>query len=319
MLMKFFDIVKKVIPIILLIFVMLMLLTWVKIVRCSDIPGWCSVYYGIMGDPKILIVYGVDGLGDPLKLKALFEDRGTLTIKKNVDIKPLSYVVDYSKIKDYDLVIVDKAKTMSYDELKIFADYGSKGGRLVWIADSGTSLGGSEKPISEKDINPQSATDNTYNGWIRANKDGDVINLTELLSVEFIGNFCDMKYCTNQVDGYIGNMLAEGDNPLTNKMLTTAELHGNFSLVKVKNNLSAQVPLMLDYKSNLITNDGEDLGTMRPLIVTSGVGGKVAYYAVPPEYFFDYNGAGAVKITDFVNTGMYYGVLVEDLYFGMLE
>ena len=319
MVVNAWNIVKKIIPIILLIFVLLMLLTWVNIVKCGDIPGWCSVYYGIMGQPDILIMYGTDGIGDPFKLKALFEDRTVLTIKKRVDIKPLDYMVDYSKISGYDLVIVDRAKTMTYDEMKIFFDYANKGGRLVWIGDSGTSAPANEKPISEKDVNPQSTTDKDYSGWIRANIDGDVLNFSELISVEFLGNFCDLKNCANPYTEYIGKMLAEGSSSLTKQMLSTAKLYGTFSLVKTKKKISTTVALMLDYQSHLITNGGEDLGNIQPLIVSSGLGGKVAYYAVPPEHFFDFSGGGAVKITDFVNTGMYYGVLVENLYYGMLE
>ena len=61
--------VSRIVMAIVLVVVLLGLLTWTGIIRCSQIPGWCDVYYSVMGQPRVLIAHCGNGMGDPEDLQ----------------------------------------------------------------------------------------------------------------------------------------------------------------------------------------------------------------------------------------------------------
>lgn len=120
----------------LLIFILLFLLVNFGFVRACDIPGFSSVYYGIKGKPQVAIVYGTDGYGNPEKLENILAERNNI-VPILVDSRDLSYGI----LENYQLVIVDNAKTMKTSDLLVLSDYVKGGGRLVLTGDFATRLG----------------------------------------------------------------------------------------------------------------------------------------------------------------------------------
>ncbi len=124
----------------LLLFGLLLVLTRVGLVGCSTFgTSYCDLYYGIFGKPRILLVYDPDGpgMGDPQKLAKYLEDVKRLNVRE-VTVDQLSA----GMLDQYDVVIVERARNIPSEKLKLFYDYVINGmGRLVWIGDSGTVIG----------------------------------------------------------------------------------------------------------------------------------------------------------------------------------
>jgi len=68
------DLGIKFIGIVVMIIVILFILTWGGLVKCNQIPMWCDVYEGVMGSPRVLIIHGDSGLGEPQLLKSILQD-----------------------------------------------------------------------------------------------------------------------------------------------------------------------------------------------------------------------------------------------------
>lgn len=123
-----------------LVLVLLFVLVNFGWVRCCDIPGFCGVYYSVKGTPRVAIVAGDAGMGSPDDLRNLLATRtGTFA-----EILPLENILSSGVLDKYQLVLVEKAKAIPTFQLHAFRDYVQKGGRLVWIGDAGTQLGGED-------------------------------------------------------------------------------------------------------------------------------------------------------------------------------
>ncbi len=121
---------------IVLVVALLFLLVNFGYMRACDLPGFEKVYYGIRGYPRIAIVSGVDGTGNPEELRSAIIDRAhQFPMELSVSDLLTGGVLD-----NYDLVIVEHAKTMDSRALASFRDYVKKGGKLVWIGDAGSRL-----------------------------------------------------------------------------------------------------------------------------------------------------------------------------------
>ena len=108
---------------IILVIALLGILTWTGVMKPRVIPGWCEAYWGIVafqtGGPKVLIVYGNEGLGNPIGpcegnlqqcgLKDILANPEVLGIR--ADTMRLSSV-NLGNLRNYHLVIVEKAKKM---------------------------------------------------------------------------------------------------------------------------------------------------------------------------------------------------------------
>lgn len=308
-----------------------MVITWAGIMKCSTVPLWCDVYWGIMGPPKVLIAYGFDGLGNPDKLSSLLEDKFIL------GIRPVSRQIDsitQGSLRGYDLVIVTRSKTMSAEQLAMFYDYASGGGRLVWTGDSGTMAIKDEKNPKDYNIpntsqgwtrvtsSPQGSLENIQReatgysmyGWIRVIPDGKnyrLINFNELISADYIDNFCNITTCFKSPD-FVGQLRHNEDSIISQDIKQNAPLSGDFAVVRLINNTTTKLDLFANYGANLRMKniDQTDLGQNIPIIITTGVGDKVIYSAVPLEYYMD------SKNEQFItsNTGMGYASIIENIY-----
>ncbi|MBI5884823.1 hypothetical protein HZB89_01865 [archaeon] len=278
--------VGRLVVLIALLLGLLLVVTWAGFIKCNSIPGWCGVYESVFGKPKIAIVFGSDGLGDPTLLRQALADP-----KLGVGVRPemisLS-LISFGNLEPYDLIIVEHAATMTTEQLKAFRDYVTqKGGRLIWVADSATKLGPKDQYLLKQEraggvVDP--ANKETIGPWSRKTSTGEIISFDELLGVNFAANYCSLKPCTEGKEPFIGNLIPTKDNPLVYGLSPFLQLHGDFSIVEDYG--TGTRALSVDYQSALIDlNKGISVGPVFPLIVQSGLGGKVAYYAVPPETF----------------------------------
>lgn len=126
-----------IIAIAILILVFLILMVRFGYMRCDSVPGLCTIYYGIFGEPRVAIVYGEGAIGDPDILEqGIIEEKGIFPDRMHVDTVRTEGVLE-----PFDVVIVEGPKNISTSTLKAFAGYVQQGGRLVWVGDAGTGLG----------------------------------------------------------------------------------------------------------------------------------------------------------------------------------
>jgi len=133
-----YDALMKNLPpllgLVVLVLVLLFVLANFGYIRACDIPGFSGVYYGIKGTPKIAIVSGDDGTGDP-------EYMQNLVLASSNQYPPIFDLEQVQGIDSYDIVIVEHARTIPTSALWTLREFVYKGGKLVWIGDSGTALG----------------------------------------------------------------------------------------------------------------------------------------------------------------------------------
>lgn len=302
-----FDMPFKIIGLVVLVLVFLMILTWLGLVKCGSIPYWCDVYELVLGSPRVGIVYGDSGLGDPEKL------REQLLLPSGVNAKAVDLIhvdrISLGNLKNYKLIIVEKARMLSAEQLAMFMDYVNQGGRLVWVADSGVERAAGE--ITDfSDINELKKY--TNNPWFRvteAETDAyKVVAFDEFLGLRYFGNYCSLKTC-NDANFMVGILVTEntGNHPLIFGLNPSLEMRiskeKDFAVVKqFANSSNSSIVWTLDFQSNIKTDAG-DLGKIVPMIATSNTGERVAYYAYPPEYFA---------------TEMGYYSVIKRMYLGML-
>lgn len=295
-----------------------------NIVSCGFYsPLGCEVYYGIIsgGKPKVLIVHGNEGMGNP---DYLFEVLKSPKIQAQVVTRELD-TVSLRFLQDYQLVIVEKADTMGIEDIRLFQEYVTRGGRLIWIGDAGTKA-----PDNQSDLNyfligtdRKAAGKKGYIGpWARRAGDKQV-SLDYTLGVQFIGNYCRLKKCdSNGASGFFDfpNQSEKFSNGLTQGL----EFYGDFALVKLNDSGYQKAFAYLNYGPDFITEPPKDyfwlsggrqnLGKSFPMIVSSGVGGRVVYYAFPPESVVGEN----MPIDKATGKRLEYWGIIENMYYGML-
>jgi hypothetical protein len=196
---------------------------------------------------------------------------------------------------------------MSTKQLKNFIEFVNSGGRLVWEGDAGTKLTKDDNFLFKDEKWGESEKHEIIGPWAR--KEGEnIIAFDEVLGVNFKANFCDIKNCTSAFPK-IGLLNAPGSNEhrLIKGLQPGFELHGNFSIVEQSFNGSGTIVLAVDTLSDIIGNDGINYGNSFPIIVTSGFGERVAYYAIPLENLAH----PEQQKKSFV--------LLENMYYGMLR
>ncbi len=118
-----------------LILALLLIATKTGLVSCSSLgQGYCDVYYSVVGKPTVLIIRGDEGMGSPDALARMIEDQHQLPVQKlRVD------QISKGNIEDYSLIVVERAREIPTEKLKVFNDYLFEDmGRLVWVGDAGT-------------------------------------------------------------------------------------------------------------------------------------------------------------------------------------
>ncbi len=289
---------------------------------CNIAPGGCEVYYRITrgGSPSILVAYSDTGLGNPDRLTELLNEKDMLNSHaKSMDIEKLTY----ANIRDFDLIVVERAKKICSDKLKIFQYYVAAGGRLVWTGDAGTELCSGGQEASRYGANDEyllasqheeGANAKIIGPWAR--KDGDKqLLFDEFLGVEYKGNYCDFGTCPPI--GEVGRIeVTNTEHKLTYGLSPSVPYKGDFGVVEIIKNGNARLVATLDYGANLLgkgTNQPwlesgrqYNFGRQIPFIVSNQVGERVAYYAAPIENLI---GESALQKNKALLEQMYYGML----------
>jgi hypothetical protein len=305
------DLGFKIFGVVILVLILLFILTWGGIMKCSTIPYWCDVYETVLGSPRVLIVHGNEGLGDPEELRLLLQDPEKAAINA-VDISHIDRISS-GNLKRYALVIVEKAKEMNLEQLQMFMDYvNTGGGRLVWVGDAGTVRKDGEV---EKLVDTNNGKNLLDNPWVRADEtdtEYNLLNFDEFLGLRYSGNYCEEFNCSSSSFS-VGTMVPEltGYHPLIYGAHPALELRivpeRDLALVRQFPNASnSNIVMSLDFGSN---KEGIENTFPRyvPFIATSGLGERVAYYAYPLEYL--------CKDNDYPNAC---SLLLRNLYSGML-
>ncbi len=314
-----------------LIFVLLFLLTFTGVMRCSQLPlfgeAWCDVYWGIKtfvtGSPKVLIVYGDYGLGNPIgpepgSLKELLEDPEILGVYP--DTMPIDRV-NFGNLRNYDIVIVEKAKKIETKELRAFIDFAMMptGGTLIWTGDAGTELGPNDAYAYTTDKDPKSDVNAIIGPWTRT--DGEyIISFDELLGLrpvdKYKTTFCELSGCPSGTPFLAGNIETEpsGSHPLIYGISRALPLYifqgEDFAVVDTLSGGVTNEVLSIDFGSDISSRE-YDLNRSAPLIVTSGVGERVVYYAMPPELYAN------PRLEQF-GKGRYF-LPIENMYYGVIK
>ncbi len=136
-----------ILALIVLLFALLLVLTKVGLLGCGTLgASYCNIYYSIFGKPKVMLVYGSSGMGDPTELSRYLEDVKRLNVRE-VSMDQISA----GMLDKYDIVIVEKARDIPTEKLRYFYDYVMSGtGRLVWVGDSG--IGGGTRDSVCRDV-----------------------------------------------------------------------------------------------------------------------------------------------------------------------
>ncbi len=336
----------KVVFLLILVALLLGVLTWTGIMKCSTIPGWCDVYYGAIrfaqgGKPSVAIVHGEDGLGQPEILAEILADPRVL------GVHPVMIQLEFlelGNIKNYDLVIVERARTIETKKLDIFTDYVLKhGGRLVWTGDAGTKLAQDDRllyfeqrqntvicedlmrkeKLSEKDIEQLNFScifqkdANIIGPWARVRGDDTMLNFDQFLGVNYFGNFCELTTATADQAAncfaqkrIIGKLIPEptGTHPLIIGLRPDLGMYGDFAIVEETGSSFSTRALSVKFDGKIsVIQQGKkrDLGNVLPMIQTSQLGERVAYYALPPEQF-------ALPPMNYIS-------IPENMYVGMIQ
>lgn len=292
------------------------LFTWTGVIKCNIIPGWCDAYWFIVrgGEPRILIVSGDFGMGNPDLLEQTLRDpthAGAITTQAHIDR------ITLGNLQEFDLVIVERARQMETAKLRMFMDYVDSGGRLVWTGDAGVELGREkqypgnqtiedEYLFEDEDPNLDSNVHRMIGPWAR--KEGTrIVPFHEFLGVQYETNYCSIKECTGRPWQGVLITNPSRDHPLVYALRPNLVLRGDFAIVTDVSGSITTRALTLDWFSELIGQDQLNYGRTFPLITTSGYGERIAYYAVPPEQFV------AEDLEE-----KYYSI-VENVYYGMLR
>ncbi len=320
------KLIWKTVIVILMVIILLYLFVWAGTMRCRNIPGMCSLYWGtqtlVTGkqQPSILIVYNPadkEGLGNPYLLERTIRDNKIIGM--NVRLENINYLSE-EKLKKEAMVIVTRSRKISTPKLEMFVNYVAKGGRLVWIGDAGTETETSMDMLLTKGDVEGSFDGNIISGWARLDKDGYMIRFDDFLGVSYLTNYCQVKDCETKIHTVPGGLQMEFKRPLSNNgvlipssdhpnvygLRSYLEVKDDFAIVEVTKPMTN--PLKLDYGSRLFKDTNVSYGErgVFPLIVLSN-SNRVAYYAMPPEYLIEEDDKEK------------YMSIVENMMYGMLR
>jgi hypothetical protein len=128
-----------------LVVILLVILTKFKWVSCSQVPGWCPIYCQMFGKSRVAIVYGEDGIGDPATLEKLIMRLRPGTVVERMPVDAISSGL----LKNYELIVLEKAKTMTFRQAGALQLYLDSGGNLLWIGDSASNWTLSSEDIAD--------------------------------------------------------------------------------------------------------------------------------------------------------------------------
>jgi hypothetical protein len=308
--MNTLDYVKTALIVIVLLFGLVFALTATNIMHCSSLgKTWCNAYWSMIGPPKVLIVFGNDGLGDAAKLSSILQDKEIFGVR--AQMQNIDYIQTTDYLKNYKIVIVTQAKTMSSDKIKMFQDYAAMG-FLIWTGDAGTLNAPGDKKPSDYNFK-------VNDPWTRVTNDEQLIQFgKDTLSAQYIDNYCNYVNCIDYYKDFVGFLVGNPNSDIANGIPKNLEFKGNFAMVTLINNTSlttkTTMDISLDRKGvNLIgknPDQAKGLGSVLPIMIRSGVGKNTVYLASPIEYLID----AKDSIYGVTNTGNNIPATIEKLF-----
>ncbi len=123
-----------IVVLLILVLVLLVVVTKFKVVHPSAIPGWQGVYCTYIEQRHSVVgfVYGDDGAGDPEQLvENLSKSRPSLRTElvQMRDVSP-------GLLSRYEVIVLEKSKSVPFRALSALEGYLDAGGSLVWTSDS---------------------------------------------------------------------------------------------------------------------------------------------------------------------------------------
>ena len=249
----------------------LFLVTKYGYIHCSTIPHWCKVYatinkaiYG-RSYPLILILHGDRGLGDPLFLEKYIRNKCHYNVHSR-DIGSVSL----GNLENFDVVVVEKARYLTADQLEMLWDFVAKGGKLVIIGDVGVE-GPEEEYLTWEDLGEKNK-EGIVNPWDRKKEDGTIIDFgSSLLGLKFYGIY-------GEKNSFSGELRTE-DDILTDGMPRILDLNTAFAVTKPYGTSVLGSPKVVAY----ITGVGSVGGARPPYPAAVRIGYRLIYLAYPPE------------------------------------
>ncbi len=252
-----------------LLVVLLVVVTKFKVIHPTVIPGWQGVYCTYIEQKHSVVgfVYGADGAGDPEALvTSLSNNRPSLRTElvRLEDISP-------SLLSRYEVIVLEKDKTVSFRALSALEKYLNSGGSLVWTSDAL-----SHQTLDPRDLEEARQINQTKPNWF--NETGK----------DYYAWFQE-AYGTQQGFGEFGNKFLGGyigSKPATSSTLLTPVIRDHLLLSGINVIPVAQASVLS------VVNQNDDLNLLAniqygqetfPAILEKKYVGRILYFAFPLE------------------------------------
>lgn len=256
-----------------LVFVALTLATKFGLIHCSQVPYWCDGYRSVISTfygrtyPSIIILHGDTGMGDPQLLYRIIEDSCQLF----VDIDRVD-AVSLGNLDSYDVVIVERARTLAPEHMDTLWEFVAKGGKILLIGDVGVDVETPEEYVTVEDTN--TAESKILNTWDRKDEFGrHILFGTRFLGLRYIGNYCSGDDCS------VSGTISFKQDILTKGLPSRVPFPQNFAIVEDLRSSS------LGPHTTVATIEGVApiQGAKPPYPAILRTGYRMVYLAFPPE------------------------------------
>ncbi|HII39083.1 TPA: hypothetical protein HA318_03730 [Candidatus Micrarchaeota archaeon] len=273
------EVLVKVLVLVVLVVVLLVVLTKLKFMHSKDIPGWKGFYCGVIEQgkqSKIMVLYGDEGLGDP---ELLVEQLSRFRVSAPALSMHINSV-STGTLKSFELVILEKARKLTFTQAAVLEAYMDGGGSIIWIGDAG-----SEYVLSEEDRQWALMENETlpYSYEALVNRSRRATGFDEI-GRQYLGvNFLRVE---NGSSGVVLKVV-DRSNPLMEAVVQELELHEVPFAVVRENAVGAAGGIT---KSAVIAYGGHDY----PAVLDSKYVGRIVYVAFPPEQVTQSNQPGGL-------------------------
>lgn len=225
-----YKIVVHAVAITVLLLVALTLATKFGFIHCSQVPYWCDGYRQIISTfygrayPSVLILYGDSGMGDPELLYRIIENKCRLY----VDIDSIG-AVSSGNLENYDVVIVERARVLSPEQMDMLWDFVARGGKILIIGDVGVEAEMPSQLVTVEDLNEDANTveERILNVWDRKDEFGRYVLFgTNFLGLRYLGNYCPEGECS------VSGTISFKQDVLTAGLPSRAPFPLNFAVVE---------------------------------------------------------------------------------------
>lgn len=252
-----------------LLLVLLVIVTKFKVVHPSAIPGWQGLYCDYVEQKHSVVgfVYGTDGAGDPEKfVEQLSKQRPDMRTElvRIGDVTP-------GLLSRYEVVVLEKTRTVPFKALSALEGYLDSGGTLIWTSDAL-----SNQVLDDRDLEEARQLNASRPNWFNATgKDYYSWFVEKSQAQKGFGEFGD-----NFLGGFLKTQHATSRTEL-NPVIRDHLLVTGFQRVAIPLGTSLGVVNQND-DVNMIASI-EDSGQSFPAILEKKYVGRILYFAFPLE------------------------------------